>query len=164
MRPYAGHPLTTSHTHPNTHMDSAISHKVKSFSRVQRLSKTPQIYMNLRRLANDEGKDNFLQWDMVSMCMNGFMSVCVCVFVSLSAVCVEDPESSLAHMPSVTQPSQRNPKLGRLVCTHNLWPLCSPSSTWHPLAAGAKRVGRGCRVPSSATQSRYKVKWRSRFY
>lgn len=76
--------------------------------------------MNLQRPANDdEGKDDFLQQDVVSM------GVYACVYMHI-AVCassharVDYPTSSSAHMPSVTQPPRRNPKLGRLVCTHNL--------------------------------------------
>ena len=65
MRPHAGHPLASSppyapkHTHTHTHTVTATSHKVKSFSRVQRPSKTPQIYMNLQQPTNDEEKDDF---------------------------------------------------------------------------------------------------------
>lgn len=157
MRPHAGHPLPTS-PYPPKHTVTATSHKVKSFSRVQRPSKTAQIYMNLQRPANDEGKDDFLQQDVVSMCTYASVYVCVvtsvCVCVT-ACTCVDYPVSSLAHMPSVTQPPHRNPKLGRLVSTRNLWPLCSHSSTWHPLAAGAEGG------PGSATQPRRKVKWRS---
>lgn len=142
------------HTHPYTHTVTAASHKVKSFSRVQKPSQTPQIYMNLQRAANDEGKDDFLQQDAVSMCVHACACVHACVCIA-PRTCVDYPASLSPHMPSVTQPPHRNPKLGRLVCTRNLWPLCSHSSTWHPLAAGAEGG------PGSATLPRHKVKWRS---
>lgn len=120
------------HTHPKRiHTNSATSHKVKSFSRVQRPSKSPQIYLNPWRPAHNERKDDF-QSDTRSMCLHA------CVYHLMLSVL--NTPSSVAHVPSVTQPPRRNPKLGRLVCTHNLWPPCSRSLTWHPLAAGVKRA------------------------
>lgn len=109
------------HTHPytHTHTVTAASHKVKSFSRVQKPSQTPQIYMNLQRAANDEGKDDFLQQDAVSMCVHACACVHACVCIA-PRTCVDYPASLSPHMPSVTQPPHRNPKLGRLVCTRNL--------------------------------------------
>lgn len=69
--------------------------------------------MNLQQPANDEGEDNFLRRDVVSTCVHGSVRVYVCVCAGYLA-------SSLAHMPSVTQPPHRNPKLGRLVRTRDL--------------------------------------------
>lgn len=73
MRPHAGHPLAVSHQDTLTRLDSATSHKVKSFSRVQRPSKAPQIYMNLQQPANDEGKDDIQQLDMDNICMLAYV-------------------------------------------------------------------------------------------
>lgn len=89
MRPHAGHPLTTPPipTQTHTHTVTATSHKVKSFSRVQRPSKTPQIYMNLGRPANDEGTDDCSKMWFPCACMHACMCVYVhvCVRVSLHA-------------------------------------------------------------------------------
>lgn len=73
--------------------------------------------MNLRRPVSDEGKDGFLQRDVVPMCVHACVYMCMSVRVCVAA---DYPASSLAHMPSVTQPPHRNPKLGRLACTRDL--------------------------------------------
>lgn len=147
MSPRATHSLHSSWpTYPPNHI-RARSHKVKPFSRVQTPSWAPQIYMNLQQAPNDEENDDFLQ----------FSGVCMCVR-TLPHTRVDCPAPLSPRMHSVTQPPPRNPKLGRLVCTSDLWPLCSHSSTWHPLAAGAE-VGGGGGWINQAAQTQ--VKWRS---
>lgn len=64
---------TRAYPHAHTHTVTATSHKVKSFSRVQKPSETPQIYMNLQRPASNEGKDDFLLWNVVSVSVFAYM-------------------------------------------------------------------------------------------
>lgn len=156
MRPHAGHPHT-SHQNTHTHI-TATSHKVKSFSRVQKPSETPQICMNLQTgVRRWGGRGNFLL-------RNGDLQRGrSCARLSLGGACVDYPSSPWPHMPSVTQPPRRNPKRGRLVCGRNPWPLGSRSSTWHPFAAGAWVGGVGCAMGGfGLVWPRRKVKWRSR--
>lgn len=127
------------HTHPNTHTQlqpqATRSSHLAEFKGLQRPLRSIWTY---NRHSTMREKMTFCS-KMWFLC--ACTHVCTCAWLCLCiAACtyVDYPVSSLAHMPSVTQPSHRNPKLGRLVCTHNLCPLCSRSSTWHPLAAGAE--------------------------
>lgn len=146
------------HTHPYTHTHTQLQPQA---TRSSHLAEFKSLHRPLRSIWTYNGQPTMrekmtfcskMRFPCACMHVRACVHACVCI---APRTCVDYPASLSPHMPSVTQPPHRNPKLGRLVCTRNLWPLCSHSSTWHPLAAGAEGG------PGSATLPRHKVKWRS---